>query len=85
MATARRDRFLRVLRKLEERHGPLQLRSDGPVEQALWMMLLRHSSPDRAQRALRALQRHYLDYNELRVAQPPDIAEVIGSYVRGDA
>ncbi len=84
MTAAQRERFNRILAKLEEFHGPLELRFADPVEQVLWMILLRHSSDDRALRALRAVQRHYLDYNELRVASPTDIGEVIGSYVRGD-
>ncbi len=84
MTPAQRERFKRILAKLEEYHGPLEVRFADRVEQVLWMILLRHSSQDRALRALRTLQRHYLDYNELRVAPATDIAEVIGSYVRGD-
>lgn len=84
MTSAQRERFKRILAKLEEYHGPLEVRFADRVEQVLWMILLRHSSQDRALRALRTLQRHYLDYNELRVAPQTDIAEVIGGYVRGD-
>jgi endonuclease III len=77
LASLDQDRLRHALAALESQYGKFEIRSGGMVDQILWAILARHGSAEKASKAVAALWKHFVDANELRVAQPSHIAEII--------
>jgi len=77
VSTLHQDRLRHALGLLEAQYGRFEIRPGGMVDQILWAILARHGSAEKASRAVAALWRSFVDANELRVAQPTHIAEII--------
>ncbi|MCB9916497.1 MAG: hypothetical protein H6828_15320 [Planctomycetes bacterium] len=80
------DLAAKLLEKVELPH-PLPEAPEGCtiLEAGMYAVLLRDMPPARAKAALEALRKAYPDYNETRVAQAQEIAEVIAPKGKGVA
>jgi endonuclease III len=71
--------FKRVFPILEKEFGRRErFRSHPPVEQALVTALLKDGKEDAAKRALKRLDRDFVDLNEVRVSVPEELDETLG-------
>jgi len=67
-----------VLRRLERQHGrPQPTNRRSPLEQLVLGLLSDQTSERKAAQALKRLQTEFVDFNELRVTRPGDVAEAI--------
>ena len=67
-----------VLRRLEEQHGrPGETSLRPPLEQLILGILGGQTSERMARQALRRLQEEFVDFNEVRVTRPADLARTI--------
>ena len=85
MTKAKRDRRNRDLAKFAEVYKTLQLPAHDAVELTLWVLLARSGSRADATRAREAMREIWIDVNEIRVANPTEIAAAIAPHVKGDA
>lgn len=84
MTALKQDRFEHAITRLEGAHGRMDLQPGDAIDQVQWMILVRHGSRERANRAFGALRAFFVDINELRVAKATDIADLIRAHVDGD-
>jgi endonuclease III len=72
----------RLIATLEPRLGAVrELDEPRPLEQLLLLMLARGNSLPKARRALKVLQTDYVDWNDVRVTSPREIASKISECV----
>jgi len=75
---ARTSRWRQVLRRLEKQHGrPEPAARRPPLEQLILGLLSDQTSERKAVQALRRLQTDFVDFNEVRVTRPNDLAAAI--------
>jgi endonuclease-3 len=74
------NRWRQVLKRLERQHGRPERRDAPSPLEALILGLLKAETSERvAERALRRLTAEFLDFNEVRVTRPREIADAIQS------
>ncbi|MGA2914488.1 MAG: hypothetical protein ABSE89_00465 [Sedimentisphaerales bacterium] len=66
-----------ILKKSAEK--PKKLVYHNPVEAIIFAVLCENSTESNAKAALKKIQSHFVDFNDLRVSRPEETAEVIGS------
>ncbi|MBI4880073.1 MAG: hypothetical protein HY812_10515 [Planctomycetes bacterium] len=67
-----------LLDRAEREHGKLRILKDAPaLEQALFLILREGNDFRKAAKALKILEREYVEWNELRVATPKEIVAVL--------
>ncbi len=77
--TSATERFKTILGILEQEFGQRQpYRPHPPVEQALFTVLLKDGQEAPAERALRRLQREFVDWNETRVSEAEYLDRILG-------
>lgn len=75
-----------VMDRLEKSYGRVRVLSDRPpLEQLLYLVLQERWDASDALAAFELLQKSFLDWNELRVAMPGEVASVIASFSPPDA
>jgi hypothetical protein len=78
----KRQELDRLLKAQESLGAPADL---APWEQAMWVILRRHGTKEGASKALKSLQRRFVDVNEVRAAKATEIADIIKRNVKNDA
>lgn len=69
------EQAAKLLEKVELPHGVPEPMAQGTLlQQGLYVVLLRHMPPPRAEAAVQALDKAFSDWNELRVCQSQEIA-----------
>jgi endonuclease III len=72
-------KFARILPALEEEFGRREAaKPHPPVEQALVTVLLKKGKEQPAMRAIKRIQRGFVDLNEARVSDPAEVDQVLG-------
>ena len=77
-STVKTGRWRAVLRRLEKQYGrPEQATDRTPLEQLILGLLSDQTSERKAAQALRRLHTDFVDFNEVRVTRPRDLAQAI--------
>lgn len=89
MSTADHARHLSaLLRKIKGRYGSeaeAEAPRRTPIDELLYSLLLWEATTPKAEAALKRLHEAFVDYNDLRVARPPEVSAVLGKlYPRAD-
>jgi hypothetical protein len=83
---SRKDKKRQELDRLLKAQESLGIPADlEPWEQAMWVILRRHGTKEGASKALKSLQRRFVDVNEVRAAKATEIADIIKRNVKNDA
>lgn len=78
------DLLKKLIEKIELPHALPSTDVEGTLlEQGMFVVLMRELPESRAKSCLAALRKHYSDYNETRVSQPQEIAQVIAPKGKG--
>jgi hypothetical protein len=75
---SKKEDFLKRLLDTHQPRRPFpesEVAEFNPLEQGLLMVLLRHMTQSQAEASIKALQKAYVDWNELRVSQAQEIAQ----------
>ena len=75
---ATRAKLSEVMRVLEESRGKVVVLPEEPIlDHAIFLLLREHWDYRKAQRALRILQKEFVDWNEVRVSSPAELKSVL--------